>query len=520
MNRDLLELLQGAGLEHIVLPRKDFIKEHRHLIKLLQKSDDPAFRKEASSQKKELDEMTGGNAKAGFIRRMMWENQHKHDGEYKRPVYPLADDSKMKQPWKFKYYKLANREQNGVNQRNYGASPFITRHFGNVRAEDEDESDDDDTIPPRPPLDDPRNESRRQRKARKLGFQRNEDYYDDEEGEEEPRSQKKARQEASSSSSSSSSTPSGAVLPEKKESDKEKAEKEVLENIRKRGISVPSDFKPLYELDKDWIALQKTQYPNWPKLDKVRKYKAEQFTKYNREKDRIVYRIIDEFYETERGIEALILQNELDTQGYDADEVKQIKKINDRLRREIHKAIKKEEGKPNKQPNRDIVRKVVKEDEEKRENEEEDEEEADEKQEAKRPARAPSPPPPEPKQTKASEPAVAGPRRTLPSVDTLKGWKKAKKEKRPAPSPIEIRNMIRGFSKEELLDFYRKEKQEGVRENLRLLATLTGVAHRRPPSQTSGAIKADGVAQNLVEGVLQPPPKKKGGKGKTSQTFL
>ena len=214
MNRDLLELLQGAGLEHIVLPRKDFIKEHRHLIKLLQKSDDPAFRKEASSQKKELDEMTGGNAKAGFIRRMMWENQHKHDGEYKRPVYPLADDSKMKQPWKFKYHKLANREQSGVNQRNYGASPFITRHFGNVRAEDEDEPDDDDTIPPRPPLDDPRNESRRQRKARKLGFQRNEDYYD-EEGEEEPRSQKKKGLLASPSSSSS--TPTGAVLPEKKE---------------------------------------------------------------------------------------------------------------------------------------------------------------------------------------------------------------------------------------------------------------------------------------------------------------
>ncbi len=219
MNRDLFELLKGAGLEHIVIPRNDFIKEHKHLIQLLKRSDDPALRKEASSQKKELEAMTGGNAKAGFIRRLMWENQHKHNGEYTRPVYPLADDSTMKQPWKFKYHKIANREQSGTNKKDYGASPFIQRHFGNVRAEVEDENDDGDDAPPRPPLEEPRKESQRQKEARKRRFAKR----DDESKEEaEAEAQKEEKEEAPPVSSSSSSTPMGDVLPDEKPSEEPK----------------------------------------------------------------------------------------------------------------------------------------------------------------------------------------------------------------------------------------------------------------------------------------------------------
>ena len=42
------------------IPKKDFIKEHTHLIKLLRKFKAPSLRKEAASQAAELKEITGG----------------------------------------------------------------------------------------------------------------------------------------------------------------------------------------------------------------------------------------------------------------------------------------------------------------------------------------------------------------------------------------------------------------------------------------------------------------------------
>lgn len=119
----------------IVIPVKDFVEEHKHLISLLNKYDAPALRKEAADQSKELREMTGGMGQAsGFIRRLMAENYLKHKGQYKKPTYPLAKESTMNQPAKFDYSRIANTDQNGSNQSNYGASPFIQRHFGHARA--------------------------------------------------------------------------------------------------------------------------------------------------------------------------------------------------------------------------------------------------------------------------------------------------------------------------------------------------------------------------------------------------
>ena len=81
--------------------------------------------------KKKLKGGLSGVSKAsGFIRRLMWENSHKHDGAYGNPTWALAKDSKMKKAVKFDYKKLASPEQGGLNkERPYGASPFISHHF-------------------------------------------------------------------------------------------------------------------------------------------------------------------------------------------------------------------------------------------------------------------------------------------------------------------------------------------------------------------------------------------------------
>lgn len=79
--------------------------------------------------------MTGGISKSsGFIRRLMAENSLKHKGQYKNPTYPLAEGSTMNAPAKFDYKRVANASQSGSNQSEYGASPFIQKHFGHVRA--------------------------------------------------------------------------------------------------------------------------------------------------------------------------------------------------------------------------------------------------------------------------------------------------------------------------------------------------------------------------------------------------
>jgi hypothetical protein len=62
-------------------------------------------------------------------------------GVYRKPVMnPLYDETDMNAPIKFDYNKLAFKRQdprgeNKNDKHEYGASPFITHHFGNARSE-------------------------------------------------------------------------------------------------------------------------------------------------------------------------------------------------------------------------------------------------------------------------------------------------------------------------------------------------------------------------------------------------
>jgi hypothetical protein len=134
MNREIVDLLAGAGLANIVMPRKEFMAEHKHLISLLNKyKQHPELAKEAASQEAEMKSYKGGFSKqSGFIRRMMAENALKHKGQYKKPTDPLAPGSTMNKPVPFEYEKLATPGQKGKKTKGnpYGASPFIQKHFG------------------------------------------------------------------------------------------------------------------------------------------------------------------------------------------------------------------------------------------------------------------------------------------------------------------------------------------------------------------------------------------------------
>jgi len=128
---DLAELLKKAGITDIVIPRKEFVKEHTHLIRLLKKPASVAMlRREAAAQEKEL---AGASRAAGFVRRMMAENALKHKGQYRNPSAPLVEGSRMYKPATFNYKLLANEEQGGTNDEEYGASPFIQKHFASKK---------------------------------------------------------------------------------------------------------------------------------------------------------------------------------------------------------------------------------------------------------------------------------------------------------------------------------------------------------------------------------------------------
>lgn len=84
------------------------------------------------SLKKKLSGGLAGVSKAsGFIQRMMAENKLKHSGEYKKPTHPAHKDSTMSQWRAFDYKKLANKDQGGEGEAEYGASPFIQKYFKN-----------------------------------------------------------------------------------------------------------------------------------------------------------------------------------------------------------------------------------------------------------------------------------------------------------------------------------------------------------------------------------------------------
>lgn len=83
-----------------------------------------------------LDDLTGkGGPPHFFIAKMMAENKRKHKGQYRYST-TLPRDTTMNAPVVFEYKKLANAQQSpiGENPREYGASPFITKHFGTDEA--------------------------------------------------------------------------------------------------------------------------------------------------------------------------------------------------------------------------------------------------------------------------------------------------------------------------------------------------------------------------------------------------
>ena len=143
-----VDMMEGAGLGDVLIPKKEFVKEHERLVKLLNQSDIPALRKEAKDQQAELKK-EGGSGKSNFIARLMAEQKYKHrdaserdkpyeqtkTGKYRKPVMdPEVDDTTMSQAIKFDYDKIANKKQvpSGTNKEAYGASPFIAYHFGHA----------------------------------------------------------------------------------------------------------------------------------------------------------------------------------------------------------------------------------------------------------------------------------------------------------------------------------------------------------------------------------------------------
>lgn len=160
MNPVLAELLHGAGLSDIVMPRKESVKAlNGGFFNLNAFRSMPSGTKAilSSAVKPVMDslvpalgqvaehiipligkgDMEGGlrtTKASGFIRRLMYENSLKHDGQYKYPVWKLHKDSTMDEPFKFVYKELANKQQDGDRDTAYGASPFIQKHFGTNRA--------------------------------------------------------------------------------------------------------------------------------------------------------------------------------------------------------------------------------------------------------------------------------------------------------------------------------------------------------------------------------------------------
>jgi hypothetical protein len=123
-----VDMMEDAGLGDVLAPKEEFMKEHERLVEL-------------------LSDKQGGSRGSNFIARLMAEQKYKHrdasekdkpyeqtkTGKYRKPVMdPEVDDTTMSQAIKFDYNKIANKNQvrSGENRAAYGASPFITHHFG------------------------------------------------------------------------------------------------------------------------------------------------------------------------------------------------------------------------------------------------------------------------------------------------------------------------------------------------------------------------------------------------------
>ena len=123
----------------VFIPKNEFVKEHTHLVDLLQKGNKTERVAEAKKQSKELQNvihthpLDGGSRGSFFVARMMAEAKLKHKGVYKNPTAPLDPKSTMNAPRPFDLKLLANSAQKGKNSKAYGASPFILAHFGNAK---------------------------------------------------------------------------------------------------------------------------------------------------------------------------------------------------------------------------------------------------------------------------------------------------------------------------------------------------------------------------------------------------
>lgn len=130
------ECIAGAGLEPILDKHYINSKTSFTLAKEFPKDVLHSFQQDPSvppSMKEKLGiaiGLKGGRGQAsGFIMRMMAENKKKHQGQYKNPSNNDYG-SKMSSFVPFDYKKLANADQSGTNETDYGASPFIMKHFG------------------------------------------------------------------------------------------------------------------------------------------------------------------------------------------------------------------------------------------------------------------------------------------------------------------------------------------------------------------------------------------------------
>jgi len=60
--RKLIQKLISSGTRMIKISKPEFIKEHRHLVELLNRYDYPDLKKESKSQSAELKKLTGKKA--------------------------------------------------------------------------------------------------------------------------------------------------------------------------------------------------------------------------------------------------------------------------------------------------------------------------------------------------------------------------------------------------------------------------------------------------------------------------
>ena len=66
----------GGAKNEVIIPKEEFVKEHKHLVGLLKKSDDPALQKEADIQAKELKgELEGGTHRENVLKKWKLEDK-------------------------------------------------------------------------------------------------------------------------------------------------------------------------------------------------------------------------------------------------------------------------------------------------------------------------------------------------------------------------------------------------------------------------------------------------------------